>query len=131
MANPNTLNLTIACPLAMIDAANQLALTIGLSPADVQTFGRVVKTIGGQSYAIANLRARPSFVYVPHVDLSAKATEKGADPVAVEDMRALLVVWAGDGPPPQADPAKMVVIVQPIERGAGQRALGWLMGAGE
>lgn len=55
MANPNTLNLTIACPLAMIAGANQLALTIGLSPADVETFGRVVRTINGQSNTLDHL----------------------------------------------------------------------------
>lgn len=130
MANRTTLNVTIACPVAMIDDANQLALTIGLSPADVETFGKVIRTFNGQDYAITNLRARRSFLYMPQVDLSAKATEKGADPVAVETMRALLQVWAGDGPPPSADPDGLVVIVQPIEPGAGQRALGWLMGEG-
>ncbi|WP_167685812.1 hypothetical protein [Parasedimentitalea denitrificans] len=41
------------------------------------------------------------------------------------------MVWACDGPPPQADPTKLVVIVQTIERDAGRRALGWLGASGQ
>lgn len=127
MANNNKLNVTIACPVGLIDKANQLALTIGLSPADVRTFrADNLRTIDGHDYSIVNLPARASFIYVPLVDLSAKAVEREADPVIVEEVRALLQIWDGTGTPPQANPAALVVIVQPIERGAGKRAVGWL-----
>jgi len=50
-------NLTIACPQALIAEANQLALAIGTSPDDVQTFRSADWTDGTSLFAVANTRA--------------------------------------------------------------------------
>ncbi|NRB17013.1 MAG: hypothetical protein HRU33_05395 [Rhodobacteraceae bacterium] len=48
-----------------------------MSPADGETFGKVIRSINGQDYAIANLRARRSFLYMPQL------IEPGAGPRAL------------------------------------------------
>lgn len=128
MANKNKLNITIACPIDLIGQANQLALAIGLTSEDVDTFGSYITEINGHEYSIANLRARASFVFIPQMDLTEMSIEKGADPVVVTEMQQLLDVWDGEGPPPVADPNKLVVIVQGKSPKAGIKALGMLRG---
>jgi len=50
-------NLTIACPQALMAEANQLALAIGTSTDDVQTFRAADWTDGTNLFAVANTRA--------------------------------------------------------------------------
>jgi len=50
-------NLTIACPQALMAEANQLALAIGTSPDDVDTFRSADWTDGTGLFSVANTRA--------------------------------------------------------------------------
>jgi len=50
-------NLTIACPQALMAEANQLALAIGTSQDDVQTFRSADWTDDANLFAVANTRA--------------------------------------------------------------------------
>ncbi len=129
MANNNSLNVTVVCPVTMMDAGNQFALTVGLTPADVDTFGKVIKTFGGVDYAVANLSTRATFMYVPYADLTDDAAEKGADLALAEKAQDALVVWGGDGDIPAPTPTTLTVIVQPMYRGAGKAALAMLEAA--
>ena len=83
MTTEYTYRATIAAPEAMIDSANQLALCLGQSAADDQTF-RVANYQDSQGglYAVASTVAKPNFVtgaqsqlvapeFAPDVDLSA------------------------------------------------------------
>ena len=130
MSNNNALTVLVACPVAMVDEGNQFALTVGLTAADVETFGKMTTTIGGEDYYIASLSARATFMYAPFADLTDDAKDKGADLTKVELAQNALVVWGGDGdvPAPVAD--KITVIVQPLYAGAGKVALEMLRAAG-
>jgi len=127
--NNNALNVTVACPVGMVNEGNQFALTVGLTPADIETFGEHSRhTINGEDYYIANTHARLTFMYAEFADLSEDATEKGADLALAEAAQNALDVWAGDGDVPAVSPTTLVTIVQPIHRDAGKVAMG-LLGA--
>ena len=133
MANPNKITVTVACPVGMVDAGNQFALTVGLTEADVDTFGdHSRETIGGNDYYLASLNARASFMHVPYADLSDAATDKGATLAQAETAQDALVIWEeGDGDVPAPAPDKLTVIVQAIYAGAGQAALDMFKAAAE
>ena len=119
MANTNVLNVTIACPLHLMEAANQLSLCIGLTEADVDTFG---KTIMGD-YAVANLRASYAFLGANDYDLAPLAAFKGADLALAQQAQDVLIVWDTTEPPLQPSPDHIAVIVLPAGKDAGKQAL--------
>jgi len=126
----NALNVTVACPIGMVDEGNQFALTVGYTEADVNTFGEHNRmTIGGNDYYVANLNARATFMYAPHADLTDDAKEKGADLTKANAAQAALVVWGGDGEIPAPAPDAITVIVQPIYPGAGSAAIAMMEAA--
>ena len=57
-----TSRITIAVPMNLIDQANQLALLIGESPADVNTFTQVRYTKDGIDYALSSTACVPRVV---------------------------------------------------------------------
>ena len=57
-----TARITIAVPTELIDQANQLALLIGESPADVETFTTARYTKGGIDYALSSAACVPRVV---------------------------------------------------------------------
>ena len=59
MATEYTLQLTVCTPMATIDDANQLALIVGESAADVNTFTHVTHEKDGVEYACVSTVAKP------------------------------------------------------------------------
>ena len=57
-----TSRITIAVPMNLIDQANQLALLIGESPADAQTFTQARYTKDGIEYALSSTACVPKVV---------------------------------------------------------------------
>ena len=57
-----TARITIAVPMNLIDQANQLALLIGESPADVNTFTQARYTKDGIDYALSSSSCVPRVV---------------------------------------------------------------------
>lgn len=78
--------LTAVVLAALAADANQFALTIGESPADVNTF--TLRDEG--DYAVASSLVKGSFVSTSTADLSALATSKGTDPAAVARAQAAI-----------------------------------------
>lgn len=137
MTNRNDLHVSVFCPKPLQDIANQLAMTIGLTPADIDTFGNLEMTVNGIECFVALLPARLSFVYVPDTDLTEQAEAIGADPVMTEDAKSRLRVCdlrQGE-PAPVLTEDTIAVVVQSrwteggkLDREASQRAMG-LLGA--
>lgn len=59
MATEYTLQLTVCTPITSIDDANQLALIVGESAADVNTFQNATHTKDGVEYACISTVAKP------------------------------------------------------------------------
>ena len=56
------MRLTIACPNALRDDANQLAMVLGYGPADAETYGELNwRDAGGNLYACASLTVSDAF----------------------------------------------------------------------
>ena len=89
----NMIQVTIACPVALIGAANQLARCIGYTEADGETF-TLAQVIDG--YAVASGIVAPEFVgdaVAPLVE-----PEWGADMTAAADAQAAIRIWSEEDP---------------------------------
>ena len=63
-----TARITIAVPTELMDQANQLALLIGESPADVNTFTTARYTKDGVDYAVSSTACVPRIVDMLYAD---------------------------------------------------------------
>jgi len=95
-------NLTIACPQALMAKANQLALAIGTSPDDVQTFRSSDWTDGASLFAVANTRAVDMiFEYLAGYSQSPDAPDLPYDHAmmlqAIDSLSFVTVVYHEDG----------------------------------
>jgi len=115
---------TIAVPVALISAANQLARVIGYSEADGDTF-TLAPVIDG--YAVAAGLVQPEFVsdaFQPLIE-----PEWGADMDAAAEAQAEVVLIeppAADDPPPEIPEGKILAVV-----GLDPPAARALLGLGE
>ncbi|RRH71983.1 hypothetical protein [Falsigemmobacter faecalis] len=103
------IQVTIACPVALVSAANQLARVIGYGEADGSTF-TLAPVVGG--YAVAAGLVAPAFVsdaFQPLIE-----PEWGADMVAAAAAQAevvLIELPAADEPPPEIPQGKILAVV--------------------
>ena len=68
------MRLTIACPEALRDDANQLAMVLGYGPSDAETYGELNwQDAGGNLYACASLTVSDTFVSTAQSTLSRPA----------------------------------------------------------
>jgi len=68
------MRLTIPCPAALRDDANQLAMALGSGPADALTYGELNwQDAGGNLYACASLIVSDTFVSMAQSTLSSPA----------------------------------------------------------
>ena len=66
-----TIRITAACPVTMIDDANQLAMCLAFGPADGETYaGANWQDAQGNLYACASWEVRPEWVMVAQSPLS-------------------------------------------------------------
>lgn len=108
------LRVTVICPEEMIDAANQLALLLGESSGDAQTFRTAAWVAAdGERYAVASLAATAGFPDAAAADLAALPNPHGADVAAAQPAQAMLEVWlpAGGTPPPAPAPDRLAAYI--------------------
>ena len=105
------LRVTIFVPEAMIADANQLALCLGQSAADVNTFGSTwYRDAGGNRYAVASTLAKAGFPDAAASPLSAPDFAPDADLSAAGRAQAALVIYSPQSPI-QADPSHILAII--------------------
>ena len=91
---------TIATPIAHIPDANQLALALGESSADDQTFNNTsYQDSDGNLYAVCSTVAKPIFAQMAGQPLQAPAHSPGMDLVAATHAQALLQINGGTASP--------------------------------
>ena len=112
------LRITIAVPEAFIDEANQLAMAIGQSYSDGNTFDTVnYKDADGNLYSVASTLAVETFPQIASSDLQTAVIERyGVDSIVNVQQAQLaqskLLVGTAD-PYPLAQPDKIVAIIHP------------------
>jgi hypothetical protein len=105
------MRVTIFVPEAMIDDANQLALCLGQSAADVQTFKPAAwKDAGDNRYSVSSTLAKATFPEAAAAALSAPAFAPDADLTAAERAQAALVIHDPQSPV-QADPSRILAVI--------------------
>lgn len=101
-----TLRATIAAPAAMLEDANALALCLGESPSDINTFARATHTdADGNEYAVASTVAKPVFIEMAAIPLVAPPYYQGVDLDAAGRAQAVLAIGE------QASPDVMACIL--------------------
>ena len=89
------MRITIACPVAMMDDANQLAAALGFSMADAETFrGNGWQDSVGNLYAAASGEVSEAWLTIAQEPLTRPAwdTDDQIDMVAAERAQAVAVV---------------------------------------
>lgn len=111
------MRLTVACPEAHIADANQLAMAIGLSPADAQTYGEPRWQDGqGNRYAACSFVPTPGWLGKAQAPLAQPlwAGESApVDLVAAGRAQARVVLWVPteeQPAPPTADPETILAV---------------------
>ena len=100
MTTDYTNKATIAAPLAHIPDANQLALCLGESSADDQTFGAAnYQDAEGNLYAVCSTVAKPIFVQLASQPLQAPDHAPDMDLAAATRAQALLQINGGTASP--------------------------------
>lgn len=85
------LRVTIAAPADMLDDCNALALCLGESPADINTFTRATHTDAeGNEYSVASTVAKPVFTEMAASELVAPTYAPDMDLEAAGRAQALL-----------------------------------------
>ena len=100
MATLYTTRATIATPAAHIPEANQLALCLGESSADDQTFSTAsYQDASGNLYAVASTVAKPIFAQIAGQPLQAPDHAPDMDVEAATMAQALLQIKGGKATP--------------------------------
>jgi len=108
-----TRRVTIVCPEAMTADANQLALVLGESPADEQTFGAPrYEDALGNLYAVSSTVATDAFESKATTTLEAPAHSPEADLTAAERAQANLYIYGVNGTEGAA-PGRLWALVEP------------------
>lgn len=107
---------TIAVCETLMDEANALALIVGESEADFQTFTHAGwEDSSGNKFACASSVVKPSITDIATRTLSAPDYAPDADVTAAETAQAALVLWSGDGAKPQAQTGKITAYIHDDE----------------
>lgn len=86
-----TLRATIAAPVTQLEDANVLALCLGESPADINTFTRATHTdADGNEYAVASTVAKPVFEEMAFAETVAPDHAPDADLAAATRAQSIL-----------------------------------------
>jgi hypothetical protein len=109
--------ITIACPAAHTDDANQLAMVLGYGPADGLTYSNVgYQDALGNLYACASLPVGDSFVSTATSQLQRPEwdTEEVIDMAKATQAQGLVLLWTpneDDHYPPQANHSQITAIL--------------------
>jgi len=108
------MRVTIACPIAMVDDANDLAMVLGEGPADGSTFGTFMCEDGdGAQYAVTSTVARAIFPVAATSTLSRPAWDSAPYTVnmaGAERAQAALVVYDPSDPVIPA-PSRILAVI--------------------
>lgn len=105
------MRVTIFAPQAKIADANQLALCLGQSAADAETFGTAGWKDGAENlYAVASTLARASFASDATAPLAAPGFAPDADLAAAGRAQAALVIHDPDTPV-QVSPDRILAVI--------------------
>ena len=105
------MRVTIFVPAAMVVDANQLALCLGQSAADAETFGGTDwQDAGGNLYAVASTMAKATFPAAAASPLAAPDFAPDVDLVAAGRAQAALVIYDPQAPV-QAGPSHILAII--------------------
>ncbi len=111
MTSDYVMRVTIIVPQAKIADANQLALCLGQSAADDQTFGAATwKDAAENLYAVASTMVMATFPTSAASTLVAPDFAPSADLVAAGRAQAALVVYDPDAPV-QASTARILAVI--------------------
>lgn len=106
--------ITIACPDDLRADANQLGAVLGLGPHDAATYGVPIwQDTEGRLYSCASLDVTDDWLAAGTAPLQRPEwdTDEQIDMAAAARAQAAIVLWAGEGEAPQADPDALTVIV--------------------
>jgi len=103
--------MTIACPKALMEDANHLAVSVGTNEADFGTFANCNYKKGFGQYCVRAFPCPPEFfdTLVAEPQLRDFAPENWSKTKA-ETAQAALLIYQGEGNLPQAQAGKIVVI---------------------
>jgi hypothetical protein len=112
------MRLTVSCPEALRDDANQLAMVLAFGPPDANTYGALNwQDSEGNLYAAASFIAQPEWIAGATNTLQRPEwdTEEIIDMQAANRAQAALAVWLGGDSedvlhPPQANPDALTVV---------------------
>lgn len=109
------MRITASCPEALVSDANQLAMALGLSEADGETYRGLNWTDGTNLYTAASFDASDAWLDAAQAPLTRPAwdTAEIIDMDAAARAQAALVFWQAteDSPaPPAADPLRLTAI---------------------
>lgn len=113
------MRLTVACPEALRDDANSLAMVLALGPDDANTYGALRwQDAQGNLYAAASFIARPEWVAGATSPLQRPEwdTDNTINMAGAMRAQAAMVAWFGPGegeepiPVPQASPNTLAVV---------------------
>jgi len=109
-----TIRITIACPETMLDDANQFALCVGNTAADIETFRTALwEDETGKRYALASLLASPVFPKLASSKLSAPEHAPDVDLNAAARAQSCLCIWTPESEDtvPTVGNGKIVAII--------------------
>ena len=108
--------LTVSCPEALRDDANNLAMVLAFSQADANTYGALNwQDDEGNLYAAASFIARPEWIAAATQPLQRPEwdTDNHINMTGAARAQAALVVWlGGDEPIPQAAPDALTAVAE-------------------
>ena len=122
MNTPYVYRLTCAVPEALIEAANHLAVAIGESAGDFESFQQADWVDSeGNKYAVSSMQCTATLFQYAGGMLQRRdfAPDEWSFELA-SFAQSKIALWMGEGPIPTADPAKIVGIVMDDPMGALQ-----------
>lgn len=115
---------TVACPEAMIDNGNHLAMVIGFGPTDAQTYDKLNRQdADGNLYSAVSFDAIAEWLAAAQTTLTRPSWDAETQIIDMDKAnaaQAAMVIWqyTDDETPPQADPDQITVIIGPKARAA-------------
>lgn len=109
------MRVTVACPIQLAPAANQLAMCLAYGPADALTFAHpLYSDAEGNEYACASWETQVYGLDVLALPISRPdwdAKKKTIDMDAAWLAQSLVTLWTGEGDIPAANPEGLVAVV--------------------
>lgn len=109
--------ITVRCPEVLIADANQLALIVGESPADDQTYKTAsYEDALGNRYAICSFVAVTGFLSIPSMGLPPNPSyAEDADRAAAHRALDALVIWQPPADPENPDPVPVEGLLMAVD----------------